>query len=133
MGAVQKFLTLSGALGPQPLLFLQLPEHLLIILINVFGNNLGSSSPNSFLIKSFLSILCLEYDETIDEDNTEDDEEEAVFRGNKLYPNVPSVSSSGSLGLQRSHPPILLMALNLTQANALKCTRTPISYILYVL
>ena len=60
-------------------------------------------------------------------------EEEEVFRGNKLYPNVPSVSSSGSLGLQRSHPPILLMALNLTQANALKCTRTPISYILYVL
>ena len=79
MGAVQKFLTLSGALGPQPLLFLQLPEHLLIILINVFGNNLGSSSPNSFLILNFLSMACVEYDENIDEDNTEDDEEEEVI------------------------------------------------------
>ena len=38
-GVVQKFLTLSGTFA-QPLPLLQLPEHLLIILTNVFGNNL---------------------------------------------------------------------------------------------
>ena len=55
-GVVQKFLTLSGTFA-QPLPLLQLPEHLLII-VEVFANNLGSSSPNSFVILDFG--LCLQ-------------------------------------------------------------------------